>query len=36
MPLLPHSKEAWENRIKGFIDGEISMSVISKEDFIRN
>lgn len=28
--------QAWENRIEGLIDGEISVSVISKNDLIRN
>lgn len=28
--------EAWENRIEGLIDGEVHISVISKNDLIRN
>jgi len=28
--------EAWENRIKGVIDGEIQAAVISRDDLIRN
>ena len=28
--------EAWENRIEGFLDGEIRTIVISKDDLIRN
>ena len=28
--------EAWENRIEGFLDGEIRTTVISKDDLIRN
>jgi len=28
--------EAWENRIEGFLDGEIRTMVISKDDLIRN
>jgi hypothetical protein len=28
--------EAWNNRIEGSIDGEVSASVISREDLIRN
>ena len=28
--------EAWENRIEGLIDGEVQVSVISKNDLIRN
>jgi hypothetical protein len=28
--------EAWQNRIEGAIDGEVSASVISREDLIRN
>ncbi len=28
--------EAWANRVEGTIDGEISTSVISKDDLIRN
>jgi hypothetical protein len=29
-------EEAWEHRIEGRIDGEISACVISKDDLIRN
>jgi len=29
-------EEAWQNRIEGFIDGEILAPVISKDDLIRN
>ena len=28
--------EAWENRIEGFLDGEVRTMVISKDDLIRN
>jgi Nucleotidyltransferase of unknown function (DUF6036) len=28
--------EAWQNRIEGLLDGEVQVSVISKEDLIRN
>jgi hypothetical protein len=29
-------EEAWENRVEGTIDGEVTASVISREDLIRN
>ena len=28
--------EAWENRIKGIIDGQVQAAVISRDDLIRN
>jgi hypothetical protein len=28
--------EAWDNRVEGLIDGEISVAVLSREDLIRN
>jgi hypothetical protein len=28
--------DAWENRIEGFIEGEIQAAVISRSDLIRN
>ncbi len=28
--------EAWQNRVEGFIDGEIRVAVLSRDDLIRN